>query len=131
MTLKSFGSVCPKLFAGTLTTLIVCTILPNAAFAWVAIATNERGNWGFYIDSDKLIAMRLAIVGCGNKQTGCRVVAIAKNRCFASVESRAGGYWYGFGTANNENAAVNTALRGCRLGAAKKETCRVVKAQCG
>ena len=98
------------------------------AEGWVAVAADGKGYWGYEFGKETEEQARAeALQGCGRGD--CNVEAAARTRCFAYVESRSGGYWYGVGIGPSEDGVLSTARRGCGLGA-PEGTCRVVKANC-
>jgi hypothetical protein len=59
----------------------------------------------------------------------CRVEASGRNRCFAYVESRQGGYWYGVSIGPSQNGVQSGAMSAC-AGGAPPNTCRLVRVDC-
>jgi hypothetical protein len=102
---------------------------PAVAQGWVAVAADGKGRWGYaFGQRTQAQARGAALKGCGGGE--CNIEGSAQARCFAYVESRAGGYWYGVGIGRRESAVLATARHGCGLGA-PAGTCKVVKAACG
>jgi len=102
----------------------------NAQGGWVAVAADGKGSWGYGSDQQTQDQARaLALQGCGGTGIGCNIEQVAQTNCFAYVESRAGGYWYGVSVGPTEGNVVAGALNFCQLGA-PQGTCKVVKASC-
>jgi hypothetical protein len=59
----------------------------------------------------------------------CKVEATGRNRCFAYVESRQGGYWYGVSIGPTQDGVQRSARSACS-GGAPPNTCRLVKVDC-
>lgn len=103
----------------------------NAQVNWVAIAADGKGSWGYASgQQNQNEARAIALQACARTGIGCNIEQEAQAHCFAYVESRAGGYWYGVSVGPTEGHVVASAQNYCQLGA-PQGTCRVVKASCG
>jgi hypothetical protein len=100
------------------------------AQGWVAIAADGKGSWGYATGKQTQDQARdLALQICGRTGIGCNIEQAAQAHCFAYVESRAGGYWYGVSVGPTVGNVVDSARTYCQLGA-PQGSCRVVKASC-
>jgi hypothetical protein len=102
----------------------------NAHPGWVAVAADGKGSWGYALgEPNENQARAFAMAGCAPTGIGCHIEQVAQTNCFAYVESRAGGYWYGVGVGPAQQEVEYGALNVCLQGA-PEGTCRVVKSSC-
>lgn len=93
-----------------------------------AIAADRRGSWGFAVGMRTEAEARSgALRGCG--LPACSIQRVARAPCIAYVESRSGGYWFGFSIDQTQAKVRSVAQAGCAKGA-PAGTCRLVDARC-
>jgi Domain of unknown function (DUF4189) len=93
---------------------------------WIAITADGKGTWGYARRSSETAAITKAMGICG---PACKVEVTGQNRCFAYVESRQGGYWYGVSIGRAQDGVQRSAMTACS-GGAPRNTCRLVKVDC-
>lgn len=96
---------------------------PASKSSWMAIATDNKGRWGWAWDAPSEVGARTKAVGeCG---PGCKVTNSAQNRCLAIAEGPSSSW----GTSIGPTLPYVTthALQGCRKNA---NTCTIKHSVC-
>ncbi len=96
---------------------------------WGALAADGKGAWGYAMHyATEAQARDAARKFCGSGR--CMVKVAGPVECYAYVESRKGGYWYGLALHSSRSTALQVARGGCEK-SAPAGSCKVIKEGCG
>jgi len=96
---------------------------PASKSGWMAIATDNKGRWGWAWDAPSEVGARTKAVGeCG---PGCKVTNSAHNRCLAIAEGPSPAWGTSIGPTLSH--VTTHALQGCRK---SSNTCKIKHSVC-